>query len=134
MSTQSEEVKIVSEVSCKNSPKRELLRDLAIQTVQNDLEQTLEWFTEDVSWNLIGQEQLEGLAAVEEKLQSFLENAVLELHIHEIITHGKSAALSGKLIFKEKEATDFCHIVVFKSHSKTAKIQKITTYLVKNKQ
>lgn len=126
----SKEVKVVTEVSCKNSPKSELLRDLTIATARQEYDLPLEWMTDDVSWNIVGFETIEGPAAVSEKLPNFFENNVQELHIDNIITHGKTAALNGKFLFENEKTIEFCHVYTFKSHSKTAKIKIITTYLI----
>lgn len=130
MTIQPEEIKIVSDVNCKNSPKKELLRDLNIATVKQQLEAPLHWLEEEVEWNIIGDENIQDLEAVEEKLKSILKIPIQEFHIDNIITHGNTAALNGKIINENQPSIDFCHIYLFKGHSKTAKIKKITSYLI----
>lgn len=130
MTAQPEDIKIVSEVNCKNSPKRELLRDLSILVVKQQLEEPLDWLEEDVEWEIIGDESIHGLEAVEEKLKSFLETPIQEFHIDKIITHGNTAALNGKIIHENQSTIAFCHIYLFKGHRKTAKIKEITSYVI----
>lgn len=126
----SKDVKIVSKVSCKNSPKRELLRDLNIAAVNQQWREINEWLEEDVVWKIIGVEELRGIEAVEEKLQDISSNVIQELHIDHVITHGNTGAVNGKLVLKNEKLMDFCHIYLFKGHSKTAKIKEITSYVI----
>jgi hypothetical protein len=130
VNTQPEEVKIVSKVSCKNSPKRELLRDLTIATVQGNIDKLLEWLEDDVRWKIIGDEETQGIEEVEVKLKTILERPIQELHIDNIITHGNTGSLNGKLMLKNEGIIDFCHIYLFKGHTKTAKIKEITSYVI----
>lgn len=111
-------------------PKRELLRDLNIASVKGEFEVLLGQLEEEVFWNIVGDEQLEGPSAIKEKLTQILNHAPTELHIFNVITHGNTGSVNGKLYFKEKTPLEFCHVYTFKGCSKNAKIKEITSYII----
>lgn len=46
--------------NCGNSPKKELLRDLSIAFVKNEIEFCMDWMTDDVVWEIIGDKLIQG--------------------------------------------------------------------------
>lgn len=125
MTVQPEDINVVSEVNCMNSPKKELLCDLNSSVVKQQLEEPLNWLEEEIEWEIVEDETVQGLRAVEEKLQTFLNIPIQEFHIDHIITHGKTAALNGN-----GEVIELCHIYLFKGHKKTAKIKEMISYII----
>lgn len=116
--------------NCGNSPKKQLLRDLAIAFVEGNHDFCLEWLRDDLVWTIVGKEQLIGTASFINKQDYVMTLKPTKLHIEHIITHGNIASLNGTLTFKDQSSIDFCHVFQFGGFGKTAKIKKITSYII----
>lgn len=89
--------------------------------------------TDDIRWNLIGSETIEGKDAVIKALQTMLGNGKPQLHIEHIISHGKTVAVNGTLTLAPKSGGEytygFCNIIDL-SGFKNALVKQITTYQI----
>src|SRR5690606_28590892 len=52
-----------------------------------------------------------------------------ELHIHNIITHGNTAALNASLLMPGGRV-EYCHFYLFNGFAKSAKLKRITEYRI----
>lgn len=123
-------LKIVCAEDCKNSPKKNLLKEFNIAFVKNDINFLIKNITEDVSWNIIGDKLIQGKENFAKAIGQMENSKVKEVHINNIITHGSTGAVNGLLILEDKHSYSFCDIYNFKSASKNSKIKEITTYII----
>lgn len=121
------EITIQCTETCKNSPKKEVLKELTIALVKNELETFLRFVTADLIWNIVGHQEIHGIENVKKSFIKY-EN-MSKLQIHHIITHGNKGTVNGTLICKE-QTIHFCHVYYFNNHSKTTKVKAITSYII----
>ncbi|WP_261129721.1 nuclear transport factor 2 family protein [Bacillus sp. Marseille-Q3570] len=115
---------------CGNSPKKEFLKKFNIAFAENDRAFILENIADDFHWNKIGDRQLKGKEAVEKTLYQMADANITELHIFNIITHGRSASVNGELVFENKKRVAFCDVCMFNGAGKNSKIREITSYVI----
>lgn len=60
-------------------------------------------------------------------------NEVAEIRIANVITHGDTGAVNGRMKVKDGNVYAFCNVYKFKGHSKGAKVREITSYNIEIK-
>ena len=125
-----ENLKVHCAENCGNSPKKELLRDITIALAKKEIDRWMEWMHEDVLWEIVGNQQVQGKGEMEKMLQSWNDKKITELQIHNIITHGNTASLNATIIFKDRTRLDYCDVYNFAGFGKKAKIKKILSYMI----
>lgn len=123
------DVKITVPKDCGNAPKKIILRDFNVSLIIKDHAALLKNIADDITWNIIGDEIVEGKSDFIKKLDELYNDKITELLIHDIITHGYVASAHGKVI-GINESFHFCHVFKFAGTSKTAKIKNITSYII----
>lgn len=112
-----------------NTPKHRVLRDLNIAFAQSDVAGILQRLTDDVRWQIVGQADLRGKAAVRAALTAMRDTVTIELVIHAIITHGAEGAVNGIITTEQGGAVAFCDVYRFASASST-QISSMTSYAI----
>ncbi len=117
-----------------NNPKEEFLRRFNNAFLKNDIAFILDSLTDDVHWEMVGDRTFSTKEEVKASFDEMNNNEGLAaLEIETIITHGKSAAVSGTMKMKTKEGKittyGFCDIYGFSGY-KNPKIKKLTAYIV----
>ncbi|GAB2490399.1 nuclear transport factor 2 family protein [Algoriphagus taiwanensis] len=112
-----------------NSPKGKLVQDLTIAFSSYDLERIRPYLAENITWTLVGDTPVEGKENFLSTLGEMMGNAAAELHIHQILTHGKEAAVHGEMVMENGERFGFADFYVFTSAS-AKKVQTITSYVI----
>lgn len=130
MTQQKPELKIICEDDCGNAPKKAQLRDFNIAFARANTEEVLDYLTEDVIWNMVGEKTLKGKQEVAEFLKQMEDSPASELKIDYLITHGTDCAATGQLTFPGGEVVDFCDVYIFAGHAKDTKIKWIKSYAV----
>ncbi|MFT8320133.1 MAG: nuclear transport factor 2 family protein [Bacillus sp. (in: firmicutes)] len=125
-----EDVKITCVEDCGNSPKMSLLKAFHIAFARNDSDFILDNITDSISWDIIGQKRILGKENFLTELQQIAQINMTELHISNIITHGKTGSANGMFRLKNNKSYAFCDIYTFSSASKKAKIKEITSYVI----
>lgn len=123
-------MKVVCPVDCGNAPRKEILRDWNIAWAGGDASAG-ELLADNIVYEPVGAPPIEGKAAVQAWLLEKHGTGFTvpdELHIHNIITHGNTAALNASLIMNDGRRFDYCHVYLFNGFSKTAKLKRITAY------
>lgn len=128
--TQSNHLIVECAENCGNSPKKELLKSLSIAFAKNEIDSCIDCMRDDVVWNIIGDQQIQGIDRFEEALHQRKYRKVEKLQIHNIITHGNSGSVNGALMLKGDQRIDFCDVYNFAGFGKNAKIKTITSYLI----
>ncbi|WP_221567870.1 hypothetical protein [Alkalihalobacillus sp. TS-13] len=126
----SEDIKIFCSEDCGNSPKKEMLKKFNIAIAINDRNYFMENLSDDIYWKKAGAQMIEGKEQFAEMLIQNVDGDITELHIYNIITHGRSASVNGELVYKNKQRTAFCHVYNFTGAGKTSKIKEITSYVI----
>ena len=104
------------------------MQDLAIALERGDAAFVEASTTDDVQWELVGDETLEGKAQLCQRVSSTRTSAS-SLEIDRVLTHGRSGAVNGNLFGPGKARRSFCHVFEF-SNTKGVAVRRITSYLV----
>lgn len=114
---------------CDNAPRKKILKDFMVATVTKDTAFLRENISDQITWNIVGQEVVEGEEAFFKRMDELHEGTISELTILDIITHGYVASAHGTVI-GTNQSYDFNHVFRFTGATKTAKIKTITSYLI----
>jgi hypothetical protein len=123
-------MKIYIPSDCGNSPKNQLILDLTAAFVSYDLKTVEPYLAEDISWTLVGDDAIVGKKEFLDALRQMSSNSASELEIFQVITHGKTAAVNGKMKMKDGVIYGFADFYIFSSAS-FKKVQSITSYVQK---
>ncbi|HET9280035.1 MAG TPA: hypothetical protein VFN95_17695, partial [Flavitalea sp.] len=77
---------------CGNSPKNIFVQELTIAFAKADSRFLLRNITDDVRWNILGDQVIQGKDDFAEALEERKNNKAAELTILHIATHGKAGA------------------------------------------
>lgn len=108
-------MKVYLPKDCGNSPKRILVSKLAEAFAAYDLGKIEPFLDEKVSWQLEGDEPVTGKATFLKALDQMNQNPTKELHISQVLTHGKEAAVRGQMTLSDGTVFSFADFYVFKS-------------------
>ncbi len=113
--------------------KEEFIRDFNEAFSKNDQEFILNNMSDDIVWDFVGDRKVEGKEAVKEFMKPMSEVETLKLEMEQIITHGRTAAATGKMKIREGsgeiKSFAFADFYVL-SGLKTPKVKKMTSYVV----
>lgn len=116
--------------SCNNSPKKALLVQFNIAFAKADLEEILSFLDDDCEMQMVygeeGKNLFKGKDAIREFLSPYAGSPMEEMHIHQVITHGKDAAVRG-MMKSGGHLMNFADFIEFKSAG-SDKIKKIVSY------
>ena len=121
--------RVVRSGDCGNSPKNALLEAFAIGLARRQAKLLLGRVTDDVRWNVVGVEVIDGKRAFAEALERSKPPAVAKLTILRVISHGRAGSVNGTLQFADGTRAEFCDVFVFGS-ARGIDIKEITTYVV----
>ena len=121
--------KIIISEDCGNSPKNIFVQDLTIAFAKGDSKFILSNATDDIRWNIIGEQLIEGKDQFAEALNKTKKDPVEVLTIRHIATHGKAGAVDGTLRLENGRLRAFCNVYEF-SNSKGTAIKEITSYVI----
>lgn len=122
-------VKITVSDDCGNSPKKLLLKDLNVAFAKGDIEFIRESVSDDISWNIVGDKQIQGKSDFDKALEQMQSSEAVELIIGKIITHGKEGAVSGEIKTADGKVYAYCDIYEFRG-AKGASIRSIESYVI----
>ncbi|ASK63945.1 DNA-binding protein [Virgibacillus phasianinus] len=130
--SQYRDLKIICEEDCGNSPKKKLLQEFSIAFAVCDTDFVINQIANDVYWHLIGDRVIQGKEPFVKMMVDRKDKKINEIHIQNIITHGRTGAVNGTLNVGGMKRYDFCDIYNFSSAGKNSKIKEITSYVIKN--
>jgi hypothetical protein len=122
---------IISE-DCSNSPKNIFAQNLTIAFAKNDAKFILGSVTDDICWNIIGENTIQGKDDLSKALERMDKNKAMELTINHVMTHGKAGAVNGTLKLKNGIMRAFCDVYEF-SGAKGTNVKEITSYVIEIK-
>ena len=121
--------KVIISEDCGNSPKNIFIQELTIAFAKGELKFLLKSISDEIRWNRVGDQVIEGKDRFAEELEERKKEAVAELSIHHIATHGKAGAVDGILKFNNGKTWAFCDVYEF-GNSKGTNVAKIISYVI----
>jgi hypothetical protein len=111
---------------------QELLKKLNEAFAKNDADFVVQQVTDNIKWTAIGDFSIEGKEAFTQTLKEMISDEPSELEIHNIITHGRDAAVNGLMKSTDGKQYAFCDVYKF-SGFKDPKISEMTSYAIEVK-
>ena len=124
--------RVITSEDCGNSPKNILVQNLTIALAKRDSKFILGNVTDDIRWNRVGGELIEGKDNFAKALQKLKDNKTAQLTVHHVATHGKAGAVNGTIKSKNGKSYAICDIYQF-SNSKGDEVKEITSYMIEIK-
>lgn len=128
MKYHSETIKVECEENCGNSPKKQLLKELTIALAKNDIDYFIQWLTDGVVWDIVGDQRISGKDNVKQALHHRKAHPVKLLRIVNIITHGNTGSVNGTMVLEDKHTIAFCDVYNFSGFGRNSKIKTVTSY------
>ncbi|MCA9386868.1 nuclear transport factor 2 family protein [Candidatus Dojkabacteria bacterium] len=122
---------ITVNADCSNSSKNEFLRDFNLLIVNQEIEKALDYVTDDIKWNMIGNFDITGKDAFRKECEQGLNDEMQEFVIENILTHGKLGAGNGYMIMSDGTKYEYCDIYEFESIGENKKIRSMKSYVIK---
>lgn len=122
-------VKIAVSEDCGNSPKKLFLKQLNIAFAEGDIAFITDSVSDDISWSMVGDEQIQGKSDFVDVLEHIKNNKAAELIISKIITHGKDGAVNSEIIMEDGKKYAYCYVYEF-SGAKGTSIKSIVSYVI----
>lgn len=122
---------IVIPEDCGNAPRERLLRDFNLAFIEGDIEKTLSFVAEDVTWELVGEGTINGRDGMGAWLGSMAGKKARRVEFEHFITHGKTAAVNGSYEMEGGSKFRFCDIYEFAAAASDSLIRNYTSYVVR---
>ena len=122
---------IVSE-DCGNSPKNLFLQKLTIAFADRDTKFILESVTDDIRWNILSDNLIEGKDNFAKALEKPKNATTREISMHHIATHGQAGFVNGIKQFRNGKTYAYCDVYTF-NNAKGTTVKEITSYLIEIK-
>lgn len=122
--------------NCGNSPRSLLAIEIAVSLVSNEYDKLEPLLAEDFTWSVAGSDE----SILKSKLKSYMDRATQSpVHIDRFdvltsISHGKYAAVSSCAYASNGHIFNSHDLYEFTSAGGTAKLLKVTSYIVDIKQ
>lgn len=101
--------------------------------VENDLNYIFDSVTEDVYWEMIGDQVINGKEALIEAMNKVKEPRDMSLDLHSMIIDNDKAAVHGSMKMKDsngvEKAYSFCDLYTFSS-SRENKIRELRAFII----
>ena len=89
--------KITIQPSCENAPRKSFLKDFNVAFATGNAGFIIDQVHEDITWVIHGDKMIRGKDQFAQEVNLMKEYIADELVIHNIITHGREAALNGEM-------------------------------------
>jgi histidyl-tRNA synthetase len=88
--------------------------------------------SDDVRWDIVGERQLAGEAALAERVRREQTAYAKSVTIQHVVTHGKAEAVNGTIKLKNGRLRQSCHFYEF-TNAKGTSVRAITSYAIESK-
>lgn len=122
---------IVVEEDCGNAPRKEWLRAFNVAFIEGDIESTLSFVTEDVTWDLVGEARIEGREGMRAWLESMAGKKARRVVLENFITHGRIAAVDGTYEMESGSTFSFCDVYEFTGAKSDSPIRNYKSYVIR---
>ena len=122
------EPRIIPSGDCGNSPKNTLLQDITIAFAKRDTRFLLDHVTDDIRWEVIGEHVVEGKPAFTQALEKLRLDAVVQLTIEHVVSHGRAGAVNG-IADHHGTTSEFCDVFEF-ANAKGERVKTIRSYVI----
>lgn len=96
---------------------------------KNDTEAILELVTNDIQWDIVGDQYLSGKEKFKSRLEAMAFSEPNSMRIDKIITHDKIASVNGVMTTPDGTSYGFCDIITFDRYT-NPKIKIIKSYSI----
>ncbi|WP_159039942.1 nuclear transport factor 2 family protein [Christiangramia fulva] len=114
--------------------KKDLIEKMNEAFASCDLDFLVSNVTEDIKWDIVGEDKLSGLDEFREQLEKMKENGPMDITVNDIIIDDDRAVVEGIFQLKEpgkRRRFAFCDVYVFKKDKN--KVRELRTYVTKMK-
>lgn len=125
--------KITISEDCGNAPKKQLIKDFNIAFAKGDTATILNYFADDIHWEMIGGDTWDGKEAVKAALKTMNGGEASELIIDNIVSHGDRCAANGSISYPDGSTIAYCDMYTFSGHAPDAKIKTLIAYAIELK-
>lgn len=122
-------VDIDVKVDCGNAPNKEMLKQIMVEGVQGNIDFVIDHLDAEVTVDQVGRSQMQGKAQVKQALGKIDHASFQRLTLHNIVTHGRDAALNGTITTKDGTQYNFSFFVTLKL-GKAKSITDIIVYIL----
>lgn len=118
---------LIGDLACDNAPKRRIARDLAMNLYAKGLVYDGSLMVDEVVYKAPYNDLV--LTGRDQVLSSAIRvTDISSIEVFQILSHGKEAALHGKIVDKQGTFTYFSMFFVFASHKKDSVVSQIVHY------
>ena len=117
--------------NCENSRHKQFIKDFNVAFAKGDMNYVLDCFSDDILWDAVNHEPVQGKEAVR-KMLSEMDEVANELVIDDILQDGTRCVANGKLVYADNGVA-FSDLYVFTSDAEDAKIKILKGYAVELK-
>jgi hypothetical protein len=122
-------IRLICPEDCGNAPRKVMLRDFTLAAVRGDTAYMLKHVADSIVWEIAGNRKVVGQASFADAMRELHARPADLLEIRHIITHGRTAAVSGVVKYGSGSRA-FCDVYEFAGSAKTAGIKSITSYII----
>lgn len=94
--------KVTVTPDCRNSSRKEFLKDFNIAFAIGDVDFIIDHVSDDIHWSIYGDKEIVGKGDFVKEINAMKDYTADEVVIHSIITHGREAALNGEIKMGDK--------------------------------
>lgn len=121
--------KVTIHPDCSNTPKKEFLKDFNVAFAKGDVDFIINSVSDDIHWIIYGDKEIKGKDEFQSEMNIMKDYTADELQIHNILTHGKEASISGEMKMGNRTYA-FCDLYEFTSAG-SKEIKGMKTYIIK---
>lgn len=121
-------ITVSSSPHCGNAPRQAYIHDVLVAAARGERETVAQGVATGWTHRVAGRPPATGDDATDELIAEMSPPGLESIDFTTLMSHGKLAAASGWLI-GQGTRTEFCCIITFTGHSKTARIAECITYL-----
>lgn len=129
MSENADIMKTIAPAHCGNSPKMALALKLTEAFASYSLDQVAAYLSEDIVWTLVGDAPIAGKENFLAALREMSDNPTQELRIHQVLSHGKEAAIRGEMLMADGNTYGFADFYEFTSAG-SERVKRIDSFVI----
>ena len=115
---------------CGNSPKVQLLKEINLAFGNHEVDFLVDMVSDDFRWEMVGKSVIEGKENYRKALVEMKDYPTKVMALHSIITHGKSAAVTGEITLEDGSHYGFCDVYEFTSAGAKV-LRTLKSYVIK---